>query len=151
VSERNDSPPRGRLDRVINRFERAVVVALIVMMMLVVGVGTLDLARKIVSDLWSPPIALLQVDELLDVFGFFLLILIGLELLETIKAYLNDKMVHVEVVLEVALIAVARKIIVLDLSKHDGVTILAIAALIIALSSAFLIVLLRRRIAGPPG
>jgi uncharacterized membrane protein (DUF373 family) len=80
---------------------------------------------------------LLEVDELLEIFGFFLLILIGVELLETIKAYLRDNVIHVEIVLEVALIAVARKVIVLDLSKYDGLGVLAIAALIIALAGAF--------------
>jgi uncharacterized membrane protein (DUF373 family) len=37
--------------------------------------------------------------------------LIGIELLETIKAYLLEKVVHVEIVIEVALIAIARKVI----------------------------------------
>lgn len=85
----------------------------------------------------TPPILLLEVDELLEIFGFFLLILIGVELLETVKAYLRDNVVHLEIVLEVALIAIARKVIALDLSKYDGVTVLSVAALILALASAF--------------
>ena len=44
--------------------------------------------------------------------GFFLLVLIGIELLETIKAYLLTNVIHVEIVLEVALIAIARKVII---------------------------------------
>lgn len=39
--------------------------------------------------------------------------------------------------MEVALIAVARKVIVLDLSKHDGLSVLGLAALILALAVAF--------------
>ena len=36
-------------------------------------------------------------------------------------------MVHVEIVLEVALIAIARKVIILDLEKYDGVTLIGMA------------------------
>ena len=107
------------------------------MMMAVVAFSTLELGWIIIKDAITPPILLLEVDELLEVFGFFLLILIGVELLETIKAYLRDNVVHVEIVLEVALIAIARKVIVLDLQKYDGLRVFAVAALILALAGAF--------------
>lgn len=126
-----------KFGRVIRLFERTVVVSLVVMMMLVLALATLELGWIIVKDIITPPVLLLEVDELLEIFGFFLLILIGVELLETIKAYLKDNVIHVEIVFAVALIAVARKVIVLDLSKYDGFTVLSIATLIIALAAAF--------------
>jgi uncharacterized membrane protein (DUF373 family) len=43
---------------------------------------------------------------------------------------------HLGIVLEVALIAVARKIVVLDLAKYDGVRVLALSALVITLAGA---------------
>lgn len=137
MSPENDAPSNGALSGAVKRFERAIVVSLVFMMMLVVALATLDLGWIITKDILTPPILLLDLDELLEIFGFFLLILIGVELLETIKAYLRDNVIHVEIVLEVAVIAVARKVIVLDLSKYDGLTVLAIAALIIALTTAF--------------
>ena len=79
----------------------------------------------------------MEIGELLEIFGFFLLVLIGVELLETIKAYLLEKVVHVEIVLEVALIAIARKVIILDLEKYDSLTVLGIAGLILAVAAAF--------------
>lgn len=131
--------PDGRLSAVIKRFEHTIVVALVVMMMVVVALATIELGWIVARDITTEPVLLLEVDELLEIFGFFLLILIGVELLETIKAYLRDNVVHVEIVLEVALIAIARKVVVLDLGKYDGVTILAIAALIVSLATAFLL------------
>jgi uncharacterized membrane protein (DUF373 family) len=65
-----------------------------------------------------------------------MLVLIGVELLETIKAYLVEGVVHVEIVLEVALIAVARKVIILDLEKYGSLTLVGIAALVLALAIA---------------
>lgn len=125
------------LDRAIGKFERVVVVSLIIMMMGVVALSTLELGWIIVKDIITPPIILLGLDELHEIFGVFLLVLIGIELLETVKGYLKDNVVHVEIVLEVALIAIARKVILLDLSKYDGLSILAVAAIIIALAGAF--------------
>ncbi|MDJ0829799.1 MAG: phosphate-starvation-inducible PsiE family protein [Desulfobacterales bacterium] len=52
-----------------------------------------------------PPIFLFEINELLEIFGFFLLILICLELLESIRIYLIEGALHVQIVLEVALIA----------------------------------------------
>lgn len=124
----------------LKKFEHAVVLSLISMMVLVVLLATIELGWIISKDIYTEPMILLEIDELLEIFGFFLLVLIGVELLETIKAYLLDKVVHVEIVLEVALIAIARKVIILDLEKYDSLTVLSLAGLILAVSVAFIAV-----------
>jgi uncharacterized membrane protein (DUF373 family) len=118
-------------------FERIVVISLIIMMVIVIFLSTIGLGRTLVLDIVTPPNFFLNISELLDIFGFFMLILIGVELLETIRAYLNDHQVHVEIVLEVALIAVARKIVIIDVKEYSPLTLLAIAAIVLALSSAY--------------
>lgn len=120
----------------LKNFERVIIHTLIVMMMAIIALTTIELAWIIIKDILSPPIILLRIEELLEVFGFFLLVLIGIELLETIKAYLLEKVVHVEIVLEVALIAIARKVIILDVEKYSHLTVMGIAALILALAAA---------------
>ena len=120
----------------LKKFERFIVHTLIIMMGLTVLLATVELGWIIIKDIITPPIVLLEINELLEIFGFFLLVLIGVELLETIKAYLVEKVVHVEVVIEVALIAIARKVIILDLEKYDSLTLIGIAALILAISVA---------------
>ena len=120
----------------LKKFERAIVYALISMMILVVLLATVELGWLIIKDIISPPIIMLEIGQLLEIFGFFLLVLIGVELLETIKAYLVEKVVHVEVVIEVALIAIARKVIILDLEKYESLTLIGIAALILAIAAA---------------
>ena len=66
----------------LGKFERAVVVSLIGMMVIVVILATIELGWIIVRDIITPPIILLEIEELLEIFGFFLLVLIGIELLE---------------------------------------------------------------------
>jgi uncharacterized membrane protein (DUF373 family) len=121
----------------VERFETGIVLVLILLMMGVIALATLDLAWRLVTDVLTPPVLRLEVQDLLELFGLFLLILIGLELLETTRAYLRSHVVHLEVVLEVALIALARKVIVLDTAKEGGVTVLGLAALALALAVAF--------------
>ncbi len=124
----------------LKKFEDAVIKVLIAMMVLVILISTIELGWIIIKDMINPPIFFLEIPELKEIFGFFLLIVIGVELLETIKAYLDDRVIHVEIVLEVALIAIARKVIILDMDKYPGSPILGIAALILSLIIAFYVV-----------
>ena len=128
---------RPMLNAFLKKFEQSIILTLIVLMILVVLISVLELAYIILQDIISPPVFWLEIHELLDIFGFFLLILIGVELLETIKAYLIEKVVHSEIVLEVALIAITRKVIILDVKAYSGLTIIGIAALILAIAVAY--------------
>lgn len=125
------------IGRFLKLFERVIVTSLILMMIIVVLLSTFELGRILIVDIITPPNYLLDITELLDVFGLFMLILIGVELLETIRAYLNDHEVHVEIVLEVALIAVARKVVIVDVKDYSPDTLLAIAAIVLSLAGAY--------------
>ncbi len=125
------------MDTRLKTFEKIVVLSLITMMVLVISLAVIELAWIIIQDLIKPPVLLLEINDLLDIFGFFLLILIGVELLETIKAYLSEHVVHVEIVLEVALVAIARKVIILDVKELPSLTLIGIAAIIVALAAAY--------------
>ena len=66
-----------------------------------------------------------------------MMILIALELLESIRAYLTDESLHVEVVFLVAMIAIARKVIILEVRDLDPMRLIGIAAIILALSGGY--------------
>jgi uncharacterized membrane protein (DUF373 family) len=107
------------------------------MLCVVVFLSTLHLGVLIAEEIWAPPRFLIRVQGLLEIFGYFLLVLIGVELLETLKAYLKKDVIHIRVVLEVALIAMARKVIIEEPNTVPGLTLFGIAALILALGIAF--------------
>jgi uncharacterized membrane protein (DUF373 family) len=121
----------------LKKFEKIIVLSLIGMMVVVILLTTVELGWILIKDIITPPILLLDITELLEIFGFFLLVLIGVELLETIKAYLKKGVIHVEIVLEVALIAIARKVIILNPKEYASLTLLSMAALIVALAVAY--------------
>ena len=125
------------LKGIIHKFERFIVLALLLMMMIALLASTVELAIILVQQLLEPPLLLLNVKEMLTVFAFFLMVLIGLELVETTKMYLEDDIFHVEVVVLVAIIAVARKIIIIDYESVSYSMLLSVAALMIALSIGY--------------
>lgn len=75
-----------------------------------------------------------------SVFGGFLSVLIGIELLHTIKMYLKEDVVHVEIVLLVALIGVSRHVIDLDIVHLKPMTLFGISSLIIVLSGGYFLI-----------
>ncbi len=121
----------------LKRFEKIIILSLAVMMSLVILLSTIELGWIIANDIITPPVFLLGINELLDIFGLFLLVLIGIELLTTIKAYAIEKVVHAEVVLTVAMIAIARKVIILDIKEIPGLTLVGIGVIIIVLSVGY--------------
>ena len=128
----------------IEKVERVIVILLLIMMVLVVFLATVDLGWIVIKDLISPPIILLDVNELLDVFGMFLLVLIGVELLETVKMYFDKKTMHVEVVFTVAMIAIARKVIILNIKDVSSLTLIGIGVIILSLSTGYYLLAKKR-------
>jgi uncharacterized membrane protein (DUF373 family) len=124
----------------LKKFEKIIIFSLIGMMAAVVLISTVELGVLIIKDIFSPPRYWLGIDQLFEIFGFFLILLIGVELLETIKAYLAENVIHSEIVLEVALIAISRKVIILDVKDYEPLTIVGIAALILAIAVSFFLI-----------
>jgi uncharacterized membrane protein (DUF373 family) len=125
---------------IVYYFERGIVVAIIILMMITILVSTIELGVILHKEFMAEPQYLLDVANLTEVFGFFFMILIGLELLHTIKTYLTEESKHVEIVFLVAMIAVARKIIVLELKKLSPLTLVGLGSLIIALAAGYFLV-----------
>jgi len=125
------------METLITKAQKLVVLVLAILLIIVVVLSTIHLGTLIAEEIWKPPRFLIPVQGLLDIFGFFLLVLIGVELLETLKAYVKKNVIHVRVVLEVALIAMARKVIVEEPNNVPSLTLFGIAALILALGIAF--------------
>jgi uncharacterized membrane protein (DUF373 family) len=124
------------LETVLTKVQKLNVVALAAMLVVVLILSTIHLGVLIGEEIMARPRFLIRVQGLLDIFGYFLLVLIGVELIETLKAYLKEATLHLRVVLEVALIAMARKVIIEEPNDVPSLTLFGIAALILALGIA---------------
>ncbi|MBN1482737.1 phosphate-starvation-inducible E-like protein [candidate division KSB1 bacterium] len=121
------------------KVETAVVIVLLLLMLITVAISAIELAIIMYHEFMSPPKFMFGLQDLLEVLGFFLMVLIALELLATIRAYLEHRF-HLEVVVVVAMIAIARKIIILDYKQTTPETLYGMGAVILALSVGFYLV-----------
>lgn len=112
---------------------------LVVALSFVILISLVDLLILLIRDLVADPVGFFD-KTLIDIFGLFLNILIALELLENITAYLKKHIVQVELVIVTSLIAVARKIIIFDFTKYTNMDLLALGVAILALSISYLLI-----------
>lgn len=108
-------------------------------MICVIIFAVFDLIVFISQKLFFAPDPLFK-DTLFEIFGLFLNILIALEILENITAYLRKHVFQVELVIATSLIAVARKIIIFDIDKKTGQDLMGLGVAIISLSISFWII-----------
>jgi uncharacterized membrane protein (DUF373 family) len=124
----------------LDRFQDAILVLMTWTMAIVTLVATMDVIYTLAQYLLLPPVSL-QINELLSFFGSILLVLIGVELLETFKTIRLDKTVVRLSVLLVTLISAARKIIIMDMgSGPNEMELLGLSAIIISLSLGYYLI-----------
>ena len=112
-----------------------VVVLIVAVVDLFIALGTLALNNGTFTD----PDTFFS-KKLFEIFGYFLDILIALEIMENVTAYLKRHVVQVELVIVTSLTAIARKIIIFDFDKLGGLELLGLAAGIFSLSVSYWIV-----------
>jgi uncharacterized membrane protein (DUF373 family) len=119
----------------------------LILMTIIVAIAIVELGIILYLDLFDPTddVLFLEIDELFRIFGFFFIILIGFELVETVEMYFKDNVIHAEVVLLVAVIAVSRKVILLDLEKYDPLAIIGLGVIIISLGGSYCLIKLSFR------
>ena len=128
----------------INKIEKAIYAVLMIMLVVVLVFALFDLGSVLVGSLIDTTPWLLDTHEMITVLGGFLLVLIGVELLDTIKAYFRENTIHVEIVLLLAIIAIARKVILLDPSSMTGyefgVEMMGIGVIIVGLAAGYFMI-----------
>jgi uncharacterized membrane protein (DUF373 family) len=129
---------------IVNKFEKVIYASLMIMLMGVLIAAVVDLAIVLADSLFDTTPWLLQPHEMINILGGFLLVLIGVELLETIKAYFRENAIHVEIVVLLAIIAIARKVILLDptgMSGTDyGIELMGIGVIVVGLSGGYFLI-----------
>jgi uncharacterized membrane protein (DUF373 family) len=147
-----DAPPAGeiasaaatRYQGIVRKVETAVVNALQFLIVLAVAVGTIMLFVLFVNRMRTklPGIeseGTLQ-PLLQSAYSGALMVLLGLELLETLKSYFVEHHVRIEVILVVAMISVGRRIIEVDFSKLGGAELIGLGVLVASLAASYFLV-----------
>ena len=116
---------------------RFMVRILAVMMAFVIVMGVVDVGWTIYQKLMTAPVFILTISDMLASFGAFMAVLIAIEILINITIYLREDVIHVKIVMATALMAIARKVIVLDFNEVTPEYVYGIGVVVIAMSIGY--------------
>ncbi len=129
--------PREPLIQLLRLVVQMAVRVLAVLMTLVILWGVADVVLVLYQNLKTPPVFMLNINDILALFGAFMAVLIAIEILINIIIYLRDDVIHVKIVMATALMAIARKVIIMDFSKITPDYVLAVASVVLAMSVGY--------------
>lgn len=121
----------------VERFERGIYTILLVLLFVIISLAVITLVATIAAFIVTPPVLLLTGEELLELFGAFLLVLLSLEFFESIKIYLRETKIPYELVVVIAITAIARKVIVLDFDTASDLHLIGLGVVVLALAAAY--------------
>ena len=136
-----DNAPHNDLS--IRRMQDVIRVAvrcLAALMVFVILMGVIDVIWVLYQRLSAPPFMLLEISDILGTFGAFMAVLIAIEIFVNITVYLRDDVIHVKIVMATALMAIARKIIILDMKETSPAQMYGLAAVTLAMGIGYWLV-----------
>lgn len=132
------------IDRIVYTVEVITILAMQILLIFAVATATIVLFVLFARNLITDASRIESVADLLPTmqqsFAGILIVVLGLELLETLKSYFTEHHVRVEVILVVAIIAIGRHVIQLDFAHTPGSVDLGLAALTVALVVGYFLV-----------
>jgi uncharacterized membrane protein (DUF373 family) len=123
--------------RGLHRVIRFAIRVLAVLMVAVILWGVGDVIYIIYDRLITPPFLLLNINDIFYTFGAFMAVLIAVEIFINIRLYLGTNVFPVQLVVATALMAIARKVIVLDFETLTPMYLIGIAATTLALGLTY--------------
>ncbi len=133
-------PQRDPLLRGAQRLILMSVRALVVLMTLVIAWGVADVIWVLYERLREPPLMLLTISDIFSTFGAFIAVMIAIEIFENLTIYLRQNVIEVELVMATGLMAIARKVIVLDYKELSPEYVWATAGVVLAMSVGYWLV-----------
>lgn len=130
----------GRMISALQKIIRGAVRILAVLMVFVIVMGVIDVGWTLYEKLVAAPMFILTISDMLATFGAFMAVLIAIEIFVNITIYLRDDVIHVKIVLATALMAISRKVIIMDFNTIEAIYVFGIAAVTIAMAFAYYLI-----------
>jgi len=135
-------------ERVAHVSETIIVAASGLLVIVAVLIAAVTLYALFVRGVFRGMGSVASIDDLQNavqnVFAGVLLLILGLELLETLRNYFTNFQIRIEVILLVTLIAISRHVMLLDIEHTKGSVLIGSAALILALAVSLRLMRARR-------
>ena len=121
----------------LNKAIRFSVKVLAILMVLVIFWGVGDVVYVLYHNLMDPPYMLLSIADIFKTFAAFLAVLIAIEIYQNIILYLRTDVIPLKLVIATALMAIARKVIILDFKDLSAMYVFAMAAVVLSLGITY--------------
>ncbi len=118
----------------VNKF---IVKILVVILTICLLLATIHLVVIIIDKIKEPPFLVLDIATLFEGFSLVLIIAIGYELIKSLLLIISSQSIPSFPIIQIAIIAVANKIITLDIKHTEPLILFGLAALIAGLGLAY--------------
>lgn len=121
--------------RVLHRIMRFAAYLLSIAMVIVILEGVVSVIRTLAIAMTTPPFFV--VPDIVTTFGAFLAVLIAYEIFSNITLYIRSDVFPVKLVVATAVMAIARKIIILDMDDYTALDLVGLGAIVIGLGVTY--------------
>jgi uncharacterized membrane protein (DUF373 family) len=128
------------MQKYLNLLQKSIIYFLLIIISILLVIAVLDVFIQLYNGVIIGSLSEFIKSQFSQLIGLFLTILIGVELLEAVKAFLKEEIVHVEIVVLVAIIAISRKVIVWEISSSHYMDLIAMAIMLLALAATYWVI-----------
>ena len=121
--------------RVLHRIMHLATYVLAIAMVVVILEGVVSVMHTLYLSMTTPPFFL--VPDIVKTFGAFLAVLIAYEIFANITLYIRSDVFPVKLVVATAVMAVARKIIILDMDEYTALDLIGIGTVVLGLGVSY--------------
>lgn len=80
--------------KIFDEIEKYTSYMLLALIAIIVVSATLEVGYTVVTEIFRPPGFFIGVEDLFELFGLLLMVLIGLELMSSVRTYMNDHQIQ---------------------------------------------------------
>ncbi len=121
--------------RVLHRIMHLATYVLAIAMVVVILEGAVSVIHTLYLSMTTPPFFI--VPDIVKTFGAFLAVLIAYEIFANITLYIRSDVFPVKLVVATAVMALARKIIILDMEEYTALDLIGIGAVVLGLGVSY--------------
>jgi len=111
-----------------------------ILMVIVIFWGVADVIYVLYHNLLEEPFMLLNISDIFKTFAAFLAVLIAIEIYQNLVLYLRTDVLPIKLVIATALMAIARKVIIIDFKDLSPNYVFATAALVLSLGITYYLI-----------
>ena len=139
----HDELPTEQSDKLLgflNKLIKFAVKMLAVLMIFVIFWGVAEVVYVMYINLTAPPFMMLSITDIFKTFAAFLAVLIAIEIYQNIVLYIRTDVIPIKLVIATALMAIARKVIIIDFKDLTPMYIFATATVVLSLGITYYLI-----------